>query len=252
MQPVFVVVSSKKIHRAYRFNVTSGLAFVPLPSVPIYCATKGIEMHCHSASECVLRTSHEHKKQIMPSVSTLTPASCRSCDALLHHLSPPANGRKGHQGCPHILIPPPQGQKPFPPYQTPNPYTLTCIKVVAICPPAVQTELGGIPGSHSFGAFVFPCTFTHLRSPPTAPTGTPLAEYTAATMEGILLAMKRLPTGFLLTQAEQAGRSSKACSRVCCLPCNPLCSAACERKLWSLYFHMNERISIQDLSLCYS
>jgi short-subunit dehydrogenase involved in D-alanine esterification of teichoic acids len=23
------------------FNVTSGLAFVPLPSVPIYCATKG-------------------------------------------------------------------------------------------------------------------------------------------------------------------------------------------------------------------
>jgi hypothetical protein len=67
-------------------------------------------------------------------------------------------------------------------------------KVVAICPPAVQTELGGIPGSHSFGTF-------SLRTPCSIPqqipvAGTPLAEYTAATIEGILAGHEEVAHGF--------------------------------------------------------
>lgn len=47
---------------------------------------------CTRASECVLLTSHDNQKQIMPTRANSNLCSCRSCDALLHHLSPPANG----------------------------------------------------------------------------------------------------------------------------------------------------------------
>ena len=67
-------------------------------------------------------------------------------------------------------------------------------KVVAICPPAVQTELGGIPGSHSFGAF--PLHTPGSISQRFSVAGTPLAEYTAATIEGILAGHEELAHGF--------------------------------------------------------
>lgn len=39
-------------------------------------------------------------------------------------------------------------------------------------------------------------SIAHLRSPSTTPTGTPLAEYTAATMEGILAGHEEVAHGF--------------------------------------------------------
>jgi len=54
--------------------------------------------------------------------------------------------------------------------------------------------LGGIPGSHSFGAFLLR---THGIIPQQfAVAGTPLAEYTAATIEGILAGHEEVAHGF--------------------------------------------------------
>jgi short-subunit dehydrogenase involved in D-alanine esterification of teichoic acids len=58
-----------RVHFASRsFNVTSGLAFVPLPSVPIYCATKGTYA---CVSVWMLRVSREHQHNSKPRLASL-------------------------------------------------------------------------------------------------------------------------------------------------------------------------------------
>ncbi len=162
MQPVFVGVSL--------IALTDSTSRPALPSClcPLFQSTapqKVLRCACQWVRDGVAHESRvsttNHARRVNSNPYHLPQLQC----TLSPSLSASKWSRRASRLPTHPNAPPPHLPSSAPPIPNPKPKYIkfTRIKVVAICPPAVQTELGGVPGSHSFGAFVFLCAFTcHL------------------------------------------------------------------------------------------
>lgn len=111
----------KKQNEPVIINVTSGLAFVPIAAMPLYCATKAA-LHSFTLSlRHQLAPGGNSSGKTTP--GEITPSSSATGNA--HAEITPGDTATGRA-------------------------TSSAIKVIEIIPPAVNTDLGG-PGLHTFG-----------------------------------------------------------------------------------------------------